>query len=79
MDYAFIKIKEGEGVKPILTFIETTTGTCGAIKAPDKSANRYCVSSVKKFITENGFSKSTIQVDDEPGIMLLASTISKEL
>eukprot|EP00971_Amphidinium_carterae_P112156 2221458-Amphidinium_carterae.2 len=79
MDCAFIKIKERERVKPILTFIETTTGTCGTIIAPNKSANRYSVASVKKFIIENGFSKSTIQVDDEPGIMLPASTISKEL
>eukprot|EP00971_Amphidinium_carterae_P229553 4554501-Amphidinium_carterae.1 len=61
MDYAFIKIKEGERVNPILTFIETTTGTCGAIITPNKSTNKYCVSSVKKLIIENGFSKSTIQ------------------
>eukprot|EP00971_Amphidinium_carterae_P350019 6491346-Amphidinium_carterae.1 len=52
----------------ILTCVETITGLCMAIPTSRKSPTRHQLTLLKKFVMENGFGQSIIQVDNDPAI-----------
>eukprot|EP00971_Amphidinium_carterae_P075847 1498587-Amphidinium_carterae.1 len=54
-------------------------GLCMAIPTSRKGATRHQLTQLKKFVMENGFGHSTIQVDNEPAIIQLAEVAAREL
>eukprot|EP00971_Amphidinium_carterae_P348264 6490407-Amphidinium_carterae.5 len=69
-------------VHTILMCMETLIVLCMAIptsrKGP-KGPTRHQLTHLKKFVMENGFGQSIIQVDNEPAIIQLAQEAAKEL
>eukprot|EP00971_Amphidinium_carterae_P277290 5503222-Amphidinium_carterae.2 len=69
----------------ILTGVETATGLCLAIPTSKKAkrvqhdTNGHQLTQLKKFMMENGFEQSIIQVDNEPAIQQLAQQAEHEL
>eukprot|EP00971_Amphidinium_carterae_P277617 5510077-Amphidinium_carterae.1 len=55
------------------------TGLCMAIPTSRKGVTRYQLTQLKKFVMENGFNHSIIQVDNEPAIIQLAEVAGREL
>eukprot|EP00971_Amphidinium_carterae_P073792 1459077-Amphidinium_carterae.1 len=66
-------------VNTVLTGVETATGMCIAISTSKKGATQYQISQLKKFVMENGFGGSILQVDNEPSILALVQQVAKEL
>eukprot|EP00971_Amphidinium_carterae_P323755 6434150-Amphidinium_carterae.1 len=62
-----------------LTCVETLTGLCMAIPTSRHGRTRYQLTQLKKFVMENGFGQSIIQVDYEPAIIQLVQEAAKEL
>eukprot|EP00971_Amphidinium_carterae_P350277 6491466-Amphidinium_carterae.4 len=56
----------------ILTGVESTTGLCLAMPTTRKGPTRFQLMQLKKFVMENGFEQTIIQVDNEPAILQLA-------
>eukprot|EP00971_Amphidinium_carterae_P162078 3212954-Amphidinium_carterae.4 len=83
LDYAYkrssIPTHKKWKVHTILTCVETTTGLCIAIPTSKKGPTRYQLTQLKKFVMENGFGQSIIQVDNEPAIKQLAEEAVREL
>eukprot|EP00971_Amphidinium_carterae_P174671 3462341-Amphidinium_carterae.2 len=83
LDYAYtrpsIHTHKKWQVLTILTCVETTTGLCMAIPTSKKGPVRYQLTQLKKFVMENGFGQSIIQVDKEPAIKQLAEEAEREL
>eukprot|EP00971_Amphidinium_carterae_P170466 3377642-Amphidinium_carterae.1 len=52
---------------------------CIAIPTSKKGATQYQISQLKKFVMENGFGGSILQVDNEPSILALVQQVAKEL
>eukprot|EP00971_Amphidinium_carterae_P102394 2027207-Amphidinium_carterae.1 len=65
LDYAFMKLTSSTKVNTVLTGVETITGMCIAIPTSKKGATQYQISQLKKFVMENGFGGSILQVDNE--------------
>eukprot|EP00971_Amphidinium_carterae_P184823 3669245-Amphidinium_carterae.1 len=55
------------------------TGLCMAIPTSRKGATRHQLTQLKKFVMENGFGHSTIQVDNEPAIIQVTEVAAREL
>eukprot|EP00971_Amphidinium_carterae_P237698 4719042-Amphidinium_carterae.2 len=56
-----------------------TMRLCMAIPTPRKGPTRYQLTQLKKFVMENGFEQSIIQVDNEPASLQLAQEAEREL
>eukprot|EP00971_Amphidinium_carterae_P050838 1001008-Amphidinium_carterae.3 len=59
--------------------IKTMIGLCMAIPTSRKGPTRYQLTQLKKFVMENGFGQSIIQVDNEPAILQLVQEAATEL
>eukprot|EP00971_Amphidinium_carterae_P024077 475284-Amphidinium_carterae.1 len=83
LDYAYtrssIPTAKKWQVHTILTCVETTTGLCMTIPTSRKGPTKHQLTQLKKFVMENGFGQSTIQVDNEPAIKQLAKEAAHEL
>eukprot|EP00971_Amphidinium_carterae_P234875 4660747-Amphidinium_carterae.1 len=55
------------------------TGMCYAMPATNMGATRHQITPLKKFVMENGFGGSIIQVDNDPATLTLSQTAAKEL
>eukprot|EP00971_Amphidinium_carterae_P078924 1561677-Amphidinium_carterae.1 len=63
-------------VHTVLTCSETMTRLRMAIPTARKGATRHQLTQLKKFVMENGFGHSTIQVDNEPAIIQIGRSCS---
>eukprot|EP00971_Amphidinium_carterae_P095088 1881406-Amphidinium_carterae.3 len=83
MDCTFLK-HQGEPSQrtklvTILTMVETITGMSNAVIVENKGVTQYALGEVKKFILENGFINSVIQVEGEPTMKRFAETLTTSL
>eukprot|EP00971_Amphidinium_carterae_P311176 6184442-Amphidinium_carterae.1 len=72
MDYTFLKHQGEPGQKTklitVITMAETISGMSNAVMVEHKGVTQYALGEVKRFILENGFINSVIQVDGEPAV-----------
>eukprot|EP00971_Amphidinium_carterae_P169597 3359967-Amphidinium_carterae.1 len=59
--------------------VETVTGMSNAVIVENKGVTQYALGEVKKFILENGFINSVIQVDGESAIKRFAEAVITSL
>eukprot|EP00971_Amphidinium_carterae_P348665 6490618-Amphidinium_carterae.2 len=83
MEYTFLK-HSGEPSQrtrliTVLTMVGTVTGMSNAVIIEHKGVTPYALGEVKKFILENGFINSMIQVDGEPTIKTISEAVIASL